>query len=135
MKIIAEHRDDNPYRKALATGLVSYNDKNAPLEHWQYVGFYALDDNGQLVGGVQGNFEWDWLHISHLWVRDSGKGLGRQLMAHAETYAKDKGKIGILLDTFAFQAKPFYEKIGFAVMGTIENAAGSSARYFMTKRI
>ncbi len=94
MKIVAEHNEDNPYRKELVCGLVAYNDKNAPLELWEYVGFYALDDEGQLSGGVQGNFEWDWLHIKHLWVKESGKGLGRRLMTQAESYAKERGKKG-----------------------------------------
>ncbi len=48
---------------------------------------------------------------------------------------KKEEKKGILLDTFSFQAKPFYEKMGFTVMGEIENAADSHARYFMTKQI
>jgi GNAT superfamily N-acetyltransferase len=135
MKIIAVHFQDNPYRKAVIRQLVAYNDNYEPLENWQYVGFYALDAEGQLVGGVQGNFEWDWLHIHQLWVKVSGQGLGRQLMKQAEVYAKDKGKIGILLETYAFQAKPFFEKIGFTVIGEIEEGAGPHARYFMTKRI
>ena len=135
MQIIAEHRDDSPYREALVRGLVAYNDKHGPRTSWQDVGFYALDDEGRLVGGVQGNFEWDWLHIHCLWVEEPGRGLGRQLMARAEAYAKDKGKTGILLNTLEFQAKPFYEKLGFAVMGKIDDAAGAHARYFMTKRL
>ena len=135
MKIIAEHSEDNKYKKNLVRGLVAYNDKSAPPENWEFIGFYALDDAGKLIGGVQGNFEWDWLFVKHLWVKDSGKGIGRKLMEKAETYAKDKGKTGVLLDTFSFQAKPFYEKIGFMVFGTIEQAAGTHSRYFMMKRI
>jgi len=40
--LIADHREDNPYRKALVRELVAYNDQHAPLENWQYVGFYVL---------------------------------------------------------------------------------------------
>jgi hypothetical protein len=36
---------------------------------------------------------------------------------------------GHFLDTLDFQARPFYERLGFFVMGKIENAAGASARY------
>jgi len=135
MKIVADHRQDNPYRTTLVRELVAYNDKNAPPENWQYAGFYALSDEGQLLGGIQGNFEWDWLHLTHLWVREAGRGLGRQLVENAEAFAKEKGKRGIFLDTLDFQARPFYEKLGFTVVGKIENAAGSNARYFMSKHI
>ncbi len=135
MKITSAHREDNPFRKELVRNLVAYNDKHGPLEHWKYVGFYAHDDEGNLIGGVQGNFEWDWLHISHLWVKESGKGLGKKLMKEIEAYAKENKKTGIFLDTFAFQAKPFYEKIGYKIFGTIEKAAALHTRYFLAKRI
>jgi GNAT superfamily N-acetyltransferase len=135
MNLIADHRQDNPYRKTLVDELVAYNNQHAPLENWQYVGFYALDDTVQLVAGIQGNFEWDWLHITHLWVRNRGHGLGRQLVEAAEGFAKERGKRGLFLDTLDFQARPFYERLGFAVIGKIENAAGTSARYFMSKGI
>ncbi|MDD3182653.1 MAG: GNAT family N-acetyltransferase [Alphaproteobacteria bacterium] len=134
MKIVADHRDDNPYRKPLVKNLVAYNDTNGPLEHWQYVGFYAQDDDGQLIGGVQGFFEWDWLHISHLWVKETRQGLGRELVKTIESYAKQEKKVGVFLDTFAFQARGFYEKQGYVVFGTIENAAGPNARYFLSKK-
>ena len=135
MKIVADHRENNPYRKPLVRELVTYNDKNGPLENWQYVGFYALDDEGHLIGGLQGMFEWDVFFIKHLWVKTSGQGLGRQLMNQAETHAKENGKAVIHLDTFAFQSKIFYEKCGFTLFGTLENAAGPHARHFLMKRI
>ncbi|HET6306659.1 MAG TPA: GNAT family N-acetyltransferase [Rhodopila sp.] len=135
MNLIADHREDNPYRKPLVRELVAYNHQHAPMPNWQYVGFYALDEARQLAGGIQGNFEWDWLHITHLWVRNRGQGLGRRLVETAEGYAKSQGKQGLFLDTLDFQARPFYERLGFAVIGKIENAAGASSRYFMSKRI
>jgi GNAT superfamily N-acetyltransferase len=135
MNLIADHRADNLYREALVRELVAYNRQHAPMESWQYVGFYVQGEDGQLAGGIQGNFEWDWLHITHLWVRNPGLGLGSQLVEAAECFAKERGKRGLFLDTLDFQARLFYEALGFVVIGTIENAAGVSARYFMSKRI
>jgi GNAT superfamily N-acetyltransferase len=135
MNLIADHRVDNPYRKTLVRELVAYNNEHGPSENWQYVGFYALDESGDLIGGIQGNFEWDWLHVTHLWVKEKRHGLGRRLVSAAEDFANDHSKAGLFLDTLDFQARPFYERLGFAVVGKIENAAGSNARYFMAKRI
>jgi ribosomal protein S18 acetylase RimI-like enzyme len=135
MDLIADHRADNPYHQTLVRELVAYNNRHPPLENWQYAGFYALGEDDQLAGGIQGNFEWDWLHITHLWVRTPGLGLGRQLVEAAAGFAKQHGKRGLFLDTLDFQARSFYERLGFIVIGKIENAAGASARYFMSKHI
>ena len=56
-------------------------------------------------------------------------------MKAAEGFAKQHGKRGLFLDTLEFQASPFYERLGFTLMGKIENAAGSNTRYFMMKHI
>jgi GNAT superfamily N-acetyltransferase len=135
MNLIADHREDSPHRKSLVRELNAYNNQYAPSENWQCVGFYVLDEGGQLAGGIQGKFEWDWLHITILWVRNRGQGLGRQLVEAAEGFAREHGKRGLFLDTLDFQARPFYERLGFSVIGKIENAAGASARYFMLKQI
>ena len=133
MELVTDHREDNPYRRALIDGLVAYNERSGPPENWRFVGFYALDDDGRLAGGLQGAFEWDWLHVMHLWVREPRRGLGRRLIEAAETLARKEGKRGVFLDTMEFQARPFYEKLGFSVFGMIDDAGGP--RCFMAKVI
>jgi GNAT superfamily N-acetyltransferase len=134
MRIILDQEEINPYRSLLVRNLVAYNDKNGPLENWEYAGFYALDEREELCGGIQGQFEWDWFHINHLWVKNPRQGLGRRLMQQLEVFVKEKGKRGLFVDTFAFQNRPFYENCGFEVFGTIEAAAQEHARYFLMKR-
>ena len=41
-------------------------------------------------------------------------------MLAAEAEGRKRGCTAIWLDTFEFQARPFYEKIGFAVFGTLD---------------
>ena len=50
-----------------------------------------------------------------------GRGFGKELMKRAETYAVKRGCTDAFLDTFSFQARPFYEKLGYRVFGTLEN--------------
>lgn len=38
------------------------------------------------------------------------------------------------LDTFEFQARPFYEKQGFTLFGALEGGNGATPRYFLKKR-
>jgi GNAT superfamily N-acetyltransferase len=35
----------------------------------------------------------------------------------AEGFAREHGKRGLFLDTLDFQARPFYERLGFSVIG------------------
>ena len=55
--------------------------------------------------------------------------------AKAEAWARERNLAGMWLDTFAFQARPFYEKLGFSVFGTIEDHPRGSRRFFMQKRL
>jgi len=73
--------------------------------------------------------------VTHLWVKEPGQGLGRKLIEQVEELARENGLRGVFLDTFEFQARPFYEKLGFTTFGTLENAVGDGARYFMQKRL
>ena len=64
-----------------------------------------------------------------------GQGIGSELMRRAESFCREQGLAGIWLDTFHFQARPFYEKLGFTVFGTIEDHPAGSRRYFLSKRL
>jgi GNAT superfamily N-acetyltransferase len=92
---------------------------------------------GPVTGGLYGYQLFDWLFIQFVAVPRAlqGQGVGRDLMARAESWARERGLAGLWLDTFAFQARPFYEKLGFTVFGTIENHPRGSRRFFMQKRL
>jgi len=56
-------------------------------------------------------------------------------MVRAEAIAADRGCVGSWLTTFTFQAQGFYEKLGYAVFGTLDNSPGDNVRIFMQKRL
>jgi hypothetical protein len=56
-------------------------------------------------------------------------------MKRAELYAVERGCTDAFLDTFSFQARPFYEKLGYHVFGTLENYPTGHQHYFMTKQL
>lgn len=43
-------------------------------------------------------------------------------MTQAEIYAEDNGLIGIYFETWDFQARPFYEKLGYTVLANCQIA-------------
>ena len=62
-----------------------------------------------------------------------GRGLGRTLMRQAEDVALRRGCHGAWLDTFSFQARGFYEKLGYTVFGSIDDYPPGHSRFFMKK--
>ncbi len=56
-------------------------------------------------------------------------------MAIAEHEARQRGLVGIWLDTFSFQAPVFYEKLGFKEFGQITNFPPGHSRTFYVKRL
>jgi hypothetical protein len=64
-----------------------------------------------------------------------GVALAGKLTKRAELYALERGCTDAFLDTFSFQARPFYEKLGYRVFGTLENHPAGYQHYFMTKQL
>ncbi len=64
-----------------------------------------------------------------------GQGLGAELMAQAEAEALARGCRQMWLDTYAFQAAPFYASLGFEQFGRIDGPAPMFPRVFMQKML
>ena len=104
---------------------------------WYPVAFFLKDERGEVLGGLLGNIWAGWLHVGTLGVAPPmrGRGFGRELMEQAEAYAIERSCTNAFLDTFSFQARPFYEKLGYRVFGTLQNHPAGHEHYFMTKRL
>ncbi|HMV43284.1 MAG TPA: GNAT family N-acetyltransferase [Leptospiraceae bacterium] len=91
----------------------------------------------EIIGGMLGEIYYKGLHISLLWVREDyrNKGVGTILMEKAEGLARETESTVVYLDTFSFQAPRFYEKLGFSILGQIENFPEGYTRFFLFKRI
>jgi GNAT superfamily N-acetyltransferase len=64
-----------------------------------------------------------------------GAGLGSSLLRRLEAEARARGCLGVWLDTLSFQARPFYEKHGYALFGSIQDHPPGHARHFLFKRL
>ncbi len=97
----------------------------------------ARSPRGALIGGLQGVVYYQWLFIANFFLSEKIRrgGIGAQLIAEAERHAQSLGCHGVWLDTFAWQARPFYEKQGYSVFGSLPDYPTGHARWFMMKRI
>lgn len=123
-------------RDAVLAPLRAYNSAHAGDPRIRPVAVLLTDEGGDQVGGLWGKCAYDWLCVELLAVPQEHRGgnYGRTLMDQAEGIARANGCIGIWLDTYEFQARGFYEKLGFEVFGTLDDHPIGQKRFFLRKR-
>jgi GNAT superfamily N-acetyltransferase len=107
---------------------------NAPPRQ---VAYFARDERGQIVGGVQGSLWGRSMHIDALWVADSqrGQGFGSKLMKAIEEYAASHDHPLVYLETTSFQALPFYQGVGYQVFGELPEISVGVTLYFLRQEL
>lgn len=117
--------------------LIAFNRKVAGRPDPQPFTVTLRDETGRLRGGIQTILHWDVVFIDTFWVDEDlrARKLGAQLIEAAEKEARLRGATIAYLDTFSWQARPFYEKQGYEVFGELPYAEGKHRRYFMWKRL
>ena len=124
-------------RQTIIEGLVGYNIKQGYVWEHDPVNLTARAPDGRVIGGLIGEINLGWLFVSALWVDAEvrGSGIGSRLIREAEVQAKERGAVGIYLDTYSFQAKPFYERMGFHSIGELPDCPPGGAKYYFAKRV
>jgi GNAT superfamily N-acetyltransferase len=123
----------------LDSKLVDFNRENVPFqqsEDWINVSYVLKDNTGQVIAGINATlYCWNIMYVDILYVDYSqrGKGYGKLLLDKAESKAKSLGGYMSHLDTFDWQAKEFYEHLGYVVFGILENCPRGHNRYYMKK--
>jgi ribosomal protein S18 acetylase RimI-like enzyme len=134
LRLTLDIQPDSDFRGELGRLINAFHAETVPLQTSRFT--LRLDDAvGRLVGGLSGVMAWGWLFIDAVWVHPDlrGLGAGRALMAHAESHAAAEGCHSVWLDTF--QARGFYESVGYSVFGTLEDYPGGQTRWFLRKRL
>ena len=122
---------------AVEAGLRAFNVARIGEPREEPVRIFLRDAKGAVVGGLLGHIKWRWLYVAKLWIADAhrGRGHGATLLAAAERFARERGATDVSLDTFEYQARPFYEKLGYHVVGTLEGFPPGDRQYFLTKSL
>lgn len=128
---------EDPASKAtldvIGKGLDDYNAKFAPTTFEEFVVLLKTIE-GEVKGGIYAMAWAGSLFIKWLWIDEDHRrgGHGRALMAAAEDEGRRRGCSAAWLDTFEFQARPFYEKLGYELFGALDYPAGFQ-RFFQKK--
>ncbi|MDP1027485.1 GNAT family N-acetyltransferase [Sphingomonas sp. KR1UV-12] len=128
---------DDSVRDAILAPLIAHNEAMVGPTDRRTVAIVLRGDDNAVTGGLWGVTGFRWLFVQYLAVPAAlkGQGHGRTLMRMAEEEARRLGCVGVWLDTFSFQARGFYEKLGYAVIGRIDDFPPGESRFFLRKRI
>lgn len=117
-------------QEELLAGLREYNLRYLDATQFADLGVYFRDEAGVMLGGLIAKRKANWLCIEYLWVSEAsrGSGLGGELMRAAEKQAREEGCRHVLVDTFSFQALPFYQKQGYQLQMSLPDFRTSGWR-------
>jgi GNAT superfamily N-acetyltransferase len=120
---------------AIRDGLIQYNRKVAGLGDPVPINVAVRDESGQVRGGVVARFSLDTLYVDLVWIDETlrGGGHGRAMIELVEEKARTLGAGQAWLYTLSWQARPFYERLGYRVFA--EMSFGNGRRYFMRKEL
>lgn len=122
-------------RSVIAGGIVAFNESRAGPNNAKPLAVALVGDDDRAIGGLWGKTSYSWLFVELLFVPEPlrGQNWGSRLMEAAEAEAIARGCVGAWLDTYDFQAKTFYEGLGYAVFGELNDHPPGASRFFMRK--
>lgn len=110
-------------------------DQGHPFGYEEFA-FEALDD-GQRIGSINGYRLYDWLYVEFLAVSEAARGarIGTRLLQRAEDLAKQMALLGVVLDTFRYQALAFYAALGYVEHMVVPGKHPTRDRIYLIKHI
>ena len=97
-----------------------------------------VDKDGNIIAGCTGYiFHWGCMYVDDMWVDEKYRrqGLGSIALQAVEAVAESKGCHLIMLGTWDFQAKPYYQKHGYEVFSTLKDCPAGHEDYQLAKRL
>jgi len=133
--------------EAIRDGLRGYNKNFIDAYSFEDLCLFIEDESGKKQAGIVAETVGNWLNIKYLWVDESlrGQDVGTHLIQQVEQEAIARGCHYALVDTFSFQARPFYERQGFTCQMTLDDyiadvhapvdAPATHSRFYLTKKL
>ena len=139
MSIAITNNIDSKNKDYVRNKMIEFNLMHFPDDlkgRYQELNLHLVNEDSAIIGGIGGEFCWNWLEIHYLFIEPEHRksGYGRALLRVVEKMAIEKECDFIKLDTLSFQALDFYLKEGFQIYGKIENA-GRHTHYYLKKDI
>jgi N-acylglucosamine-6-phosphate 2-epimerase len=141
LRFILTETADPAVREFMHRQLRTFNDRTS--EHHQAIrgagptplDILIRDASGEILGGLIASTFWGRLELDVLWVEEGlrRQGYGCTLLRMAEAEARARGCSRVMLTTYSFQARGFYEKEGYCVVGEMADYPPGATYYWMRK--
>lgn len=133
--IIVERHENQNVGDILNSNLKLFNESKIGNYEAKPFCIYAIDKDNKVIGGVKGDIFGQLCRIFTVWVGENYRNnkLGTNLFKKLEELAKESNCKMMQVDTTEFQAKEFYENIGFAVFATLPDNFMGYKSYILRK--
>lgn len=124
--------------RLLDTLLNQYNLEHSYEKQETKIISLGIMESDNYLGGVIGKIKGNTLHISLLGLKESfrGNGYGNLLITEAQKIAEECQCKYITVNTQDYQGLAFYKKIGFIVIGQLDNSPfEGTTKYYLKKEI
>lgn len=116
--------------------LYEFNKAQIGKDDGRLFAIFIRNDQQEILAGLSG---WTWANaceIRTLWVHPSwrGQGYGRNLLKSAEQEARASGCNVILIVSYSFQARAFYQKYGYELAFQLNDFPPGHQNCFLVKR-
>ena len=107
------------------------------IELGKSVRIFLHDGQNKTIGGIVGDIFGGWIYISLLWVDEicRNQGCGTELVTRLEAEALRLECAHAHVDTYSFEAKPFYERLGYEVFARLDDYPAGHCKYFLKKTL
>ena len=142
LNITISETEEKEFQEFLHNQIRAFNDQNSPYflqvrkpRTTTPLNIILKDENANSIGGLTATTYWGWFDIEDFFLPESirRKGFGKKILDKAEIIAIERGCTSAYLTTYAFQARDFYEKQGYIVVGTLKDYPPGSEYYWMRK--
>lgn len=132
-----EEADNTQAATDILAGVRAHNINYLGLYHRKHFVMYLQDENKNTIAGLTGEYLETLCTVHLVWIKEELRGLniGTELLLKLEQYIQPKGCTTIQLDTTDFQARPFYEKLGYIVVATLPKGFKGHVQWVMRKEI
>ncbi|WP_131782141.1 GNAT family N-acetyltransferase [Legionella gresilensis] len=135
IKLTFDEQEVNSTAEEIGKNLRKFNESRIGPFDFKPFTLYFTDKNDQIIAGIKGEIFEQVCMVQMAWVteKERHKGLGHKLFKKLEEVACNYNCEFIQLDTAQFQAKPFYEKLGYSTVATLPRNFKGYTTYIMRK--